>query len=105
MPMPAVVTKANTSGTVVWFADWTQPDFVVGIRLAITSGTAGVDCTLDDPNATSTPNWLPVIALASTALQTTRFSTPCFALRLNMSSTGNATAVAVATFVQVTFGR
>jgi hypothetical protein len=105
MPMPAVVTKANTSGTVVWFPDWMQPDFVIGIQLAITSATAGVDATWDDPNATTTPNWSPIVALGSAALQTARYSTPCFALRLNMSSTGNATAAAVATFIQATFGR
>jgi hypothetical protein len=107
MPMPAVLSKAGSSGTVVWTPDWMQDPFVIGISLIGTIGTASIDGTFDDPNGAATPNWFPVIAaaaLTTATLATARFSTPCQGLRLNVSS-AVATTIVTATFVQATFPR
>ncbi len=120
MGMPTQTTIIGTASH-IWFPDWMQTPFSVGIGL--TTNTTGVNGTAiveysfnninyntgtaalptGDPLATSTPTWFPLVALAAVGA-TANFTTPCQMIRVNIV-TATATSSWTVQFVQATFGR
>jgi hypothetical protein len=114
--MPALLSTAvGQSGILIWTPDWMQNPFVVAVGLSGNIGTASVDYSLFDMNSVdvnglATSNiattWVNLIATAAVTSQMSvvNFTTPCQAIRLNVSSTV-ATSVVTLALVQATFGR
>ncbi len=112
MGMPTSTTLIGTASH-VWFPDWMQTPFVVGIGLTVNTtgvnGTAIVQYSFDKVNAgidvlgTTTPTWFPLIALAAVG-GTANFTTPCQMIRVSVV-TANETSSWTVNFVQATFGR
>lgn len=121
MGMP-VFLQFNGTGSSIWYPDWMQVPFEVGVSLQThtsgVNGTAILEYSFDsinyntgtaalpitgDANATSTPQWLPIVALSG-ASSTAKFTTPCQMIRISIV-TATATSVWTVRFVQATFGR
>lgn len=123
MGMPAVITQNGTGTSAIWFPDWMQNPFNVGIQCVPSGGTIqfSVQHTLDKidisggggqgavgiglgttaANATWVDN--PGIT-AATAVINGNYAFPVQAIRVQIQS-ATATGVVVATFVQATYGR
>jgi hypothetical protein len=124
MGMPTVLTQNGTGTSAIWFPDWMQNPFAVGIQCIATStvqfsvqhtldnidvtngggGQGGVSPTV---NATTAANatWIdnPGITLA-TATINGNYAFPVRAIRVQIQSS-TATGVVAATFIQATYGR
>lgn len=115
MPMPALYSQTGT-GAVIWYADWMQDPFSIGIGLINGStgvnGTAQIDICFQslDPNipnnvaTNSSTAWFNIVAPTSATSTLAICTTPCVALRLNVI-TATATSVFTVNFVQATYGR
>ena len=126
MGMPALITTNGTGTSSIWFPDWMQNPFNVGIQCVVTgTATFNIEHTLDNieiitstnpfsgnANATTAANatWVanPGITSATTTING-NYAFPVRALRINVLSAsgpgGVGTAVIAAQFVQATFGR
>lgn len=109
MGNPAVVKQVGT-GSAVWFCDWMQPFFSVGVSAIFSggTGTGTISVTFDDPstidtNGISSPTWWPIVGPVS-ANATANFTTPVQAFQVALM-TCTATSVLTVTFIQATFGR
>ncbi len=125
MGMPAVITQNQTGGSAIWFPDWMQTPFNIGIQCVATGGTMqfSVQHTFDNidvvnggsgqggvsptPNAIASTGatWIdnPGIT-AATATINGNYAFPVRAIRVSIQSS-TATSVVVATFIQATYGR
>ena len=115
MGMPTTLTQTGT-GTLIWYADWMQNPFSVGIGLVNGStgvnGTATIDICFQslDPNfpnsvaTSSSTAWFNFVAATAGTSTFTTCSVPCQAMRLNVI-TATATTVFTVNFVQATYGR
>lgn len=124
MGMPTILVANGTGTSSIWFPDWMQNPFNIGIQAVVTpSGTFNVEHTLDniDLAANTTTNtlnlslsntttagaatWIanPGIS-AATANINGNYAFPVRAIRVNVLSAVSTTIVTV-TFVQATFGR
>jgi hypothetical protein len=125
MGMPTVITQSGTGGSAIWFPDWMQSPFNIGIQCVATGGTIqfSVQHTLDNIDVVnggaggtggvaSTPNaiastaatWIdnPGITLA-TATINGNYAFPVRAIRVQIQSS-TATGVVVTTFIQANYG-
>lgn len=120
MGMPTVITQSGTGASLIWFPDWMQNPFAIGIQCVATGGTLqySVQHTLDNidvvnggagqgsvsptPNAiaAASANWVdnPGIT-AATATLNGNYAFPVRAIRVSIQSS-TATSVVVATFIQ-----
>lgn len=121
MGMPTVITQSGTGASSIWFPDWMQNPFNIGIQCVATGGTLqfSVQHTLDNievtqigpfsanANATTAANatWIdnPGIT-AATATINGNYAFPVRAIRVSIQSS-TATSVVVTTFIQANFGR
>ncbi len=121
MGMPAILTQNGTGTSTIWFPDWMQNPFNIGIQCVATGGTIqySVQHTLDNiditngatgnlggvqttPNATTAANatWLDNAGItAATTTLNGNYAFPVRAIRVSIQSS-TATGVVVATFVQ-----
>ena len=126
MGMPTVITQTGTGATSIWFPDWMQNPFNIGIQAVIAGGTIqySVQHTLDNIDVTNggagqggvspTPNaiastaatWIdnPGITAASTTLNG-NYAFPVRAIRVSVQSAATATTLVTVTFIQATYGR
>lgn len=118
MGMPAVLTQTGT-GSVIWYADWTQSPFQVGCAIAMSgdAGTCILEATFDRIDISGTGGgqgavglglgttaanavWQTVIALtATTSYTTANYTTPVQAFRASLV-TATATSIMTVKFVQ-----
>ena len=122
MGMPTVITQNGTGTSSIWFPDWMQNPFNIGIQVVLpasATATFNIEHTLDNieitqigpfsgnANATTAANatWVanPGITLA-TATINGNYAFPVRAIRVNILSS-SATGFVTATFIQATFGR
>lgn len=125
MGMPAVLTQNGTGTSSIWFPDWMQTPFNVGIQcvaaggtiqysvqhtldnIDVTNGGGGLGAVSPTANATTAANatWIdnPGITLA-TATINGNYAFPVRAIRVQIQSS-TATGVVAATFIQANFGR
>ncbi len=116
MGMPAVLVQNGTGASSIWFPDWMQNPFNIGIQTVVTqTATFNVEHTLDNievipqlgpfsanANATTAANvtWIanPGIASATTNLNG-NYAYPVRAIRVNVLSSA-ATGIVTVTFIQ-----
>ena len=124
MGMPAVITQNGTGTSAIWFPDWMQNPFNVGIQCIATGGTIqyNVEHTFDNIDVTNGgsgqgavgiglsttaagANWIanPGITAATATNINGNYAFPVRAIRVNMQSS-TATGVVVVTFMQANFG-
>jgi len=120
MGMPAVLTQNGTGTTQIWFPDFMQNPFNIGIQCVATSTVQfNIEHTLDNievtqigpfsgnANATTAGNatWIanPGITAATTNING-NYAFPVRAIRINVQSS-TATGMVTATFIQANFGR
>jgi hypothetical protein len=122
MGMPAVITANGTGTSSIWFPDWMQNPFNIGIQVVLpasATATFNVEHTLDNievtqigpfsgnANATTAANanWIanPGITSATTTING-NYAFPVRAIRVNILSC-SATGFVTATFIQANFGR
>lgn len=120
MGMPTVLTQNGTGTSAIWFPDWMQNPFNIGIQCVATSTvTFNVEHTLDNidvvqigpfsgnANATTAANatWLPNSGItAATTNINGNYAFPVRAIRVNILSS-TATGIVTVTFAQATLGR
>jgi hypothetical protein len=123
MGMPTVLTVNGTGTSGIWFPDWMQNPFNIGIQCIATGGAATqyqVEHTLDNieiVNALSvgggfvntvvgTATFIanPGITAATASNINGNYAFPVRGIRINVQS-ATATTVVTVTFVQATFGR
>lgn len=119
MPMPAVLTQNGTGTSAIWFPDWMQNPFNIGIQcvatstvqfsvqhtldnIDVTNGGGGQGSVSPTANATTAANatWIdnPGIT-AATATINGNYAFPVRAIRVNIQSS-TATGVVVVTLIQ-----
>lgn len=125
MGMPAVLTQNGTGTSAIWFPDWMQNPFNIGIQCVATGGTIqfSVQHTLDNidvtnggsgqgsvsptANATTAANatWIDNTGISlATANINGNYAFPVRAIRVQIQSS-TATGTVTATFIQATYGR
>jgi hypothetical protein len=120
MGMPAVIVQNGTGTSSIWFPDWMQNPFNIGIQAVVAqTATFNVEHTLDNievtqigpfsanANATTAANatWVanPGITSATTTING-NYAFPVRAIRVNVLSSA-ATGIVTVTFIQSNFGR
>lgn len=121
MPMPAVLTQNGTGTSAIWFPDWMQNPFNIGIQCIATGGTIqyNVEHTFDNIDVTNggggqggvsptvnavtaaSATWIPNpgITAATASNINGNYAFPVRAIRVNMQSS-TATGVVVVTLIQ-----
>ncbi len=126
MGMPALITQNGTGTSAIWFPDWMQNPFNIGIQVVlpasatatfniehtldnidVTNGGAGQGSVSPTANATTAANatWVANPGITSaTATINGNYAFPVRAIRVNILSS-SATGFVTATFIQATYGR
>lgn len=121
MGMPAVITQNGTGTSSIWFPDWMQNPFNIGIQcIATGTVTFNVEHTFDNidvtngvgpfstvnlPVSAASATWIanPGVSLATTTING-NYAFPVRALRVNVVTAANATAGVTVQFIQANYG-
>lgn len=111
MGMPTVLTQNQTGTSSIWFPDWMQTPFAIGIGCVATGApTYSIQHTfdnIDNVSGTSAANatWFTNSGITATTVSCNgNYAFPVRAIQINIT-TSSSTAFVVATFIQATFGR